>query len=149
MAMEPEFDREMAEAIASAETAEVVCVIFPMINQCMVYDSRSEPGDPPRLSVSPPLGSAERRLRHVNKARPHLKHARELAVIPWTGSIGGMVESEVWQLISSRMVSSGSDDADERCVEVLGELHQWERRAMVQMINGQGPYHTIWSRVGV
>ena len=84
---EPEFDREMAEALENAETAEVVCVILPVINQCLVYDSRSATGDPPRMTVSAPLGSGERRLRHVNKARPHLERARELAVLPWSGSI--------------------------------------------------------------
>ncbi len=146
---EPEFDREMAEAIASAETAEVVCVIFPMINQCLVYDSRSAAGDPPQLTVSPPQGSAERRLRQVNKARPHMRHARELAVIPWTGSINSMAVSEVWELIVTRMAASGYENSDSRCVRVLEELLQWERRAMVQMINGQGPYHTLWSRAGV
>ena len=26
------------------------------------------------------------------------------------------------------------------------ELKQFERQAMVSMIRGQGPYHTIWSR---
>ncbi|MEX2431503.1 MAG: hypothetical protein WD645_06245 [Dehalococcoidia bacterium] len=146
---DPEFDREMAEAIASAEAAEVVCVIFPMINQCLVYDSRFAPSDPPRVSVSPPLGSAERRLRHVNKARPHMKHARDLAVIPWTGSIGSMVDSEVWHLIVTRMAASGDDESDSKCVQALEDLRRWERRTLVQMINGQGPYHTIWARAGV
>ncbi|MEX2599821.1 MAG: hypothetical protein WD533_09225 [Dehalococcoidia bacterium] len=147
--MEPEFDREMAEAIASAETAEVVCVIFPMINQCLVFDGRCAPDDPPQLTVSPPQGSAERRLRRVNKARSHLKHAHDLALIPWTGSIHSMVESEVWELIVTRMAASGYEDSDSRCIAILEELHQWERRAMVQMINGQGPYHTVWSRLEV
>ncbi len=31
--------------------------------------------------------------------------------------------------------------------EALDELRQWERRSMVSMIRGQGPFHTIWSRV--
>ena len=39
---DPEFDNEMAEAIEHAEAAEVVCVIIPMINQCLVYDSRTD-----------------------------------------------------------------------------------------------------------
>ncbi|MEE8517524.1 MAG: hypothetical protein V3S98_00185 [Dehalococcoidia bacterium] len=146
---EPEFDNEMAEAIRHAEGAEVVCVIIPMINQCLVYDSRTEVDDPPRVFVSPPLGSAERRLRHANKARPNLKHARELAVLPWTGSINSMAHSRIWEMIVTRMASSGFDGMDEKCVEALEELKQWERQSLVAMIKGQGPYHTIWSRTGV
>jgi hypothetical protein len=145
---EPEFDREMAEALENAEAAEVVCVILPLINQCLVYDSRSAPDDPPRISVSPPLGSGERRLRHVNKARPHLERSRALAVIPWPGSVGSLAESGVWRMLVTRMGASGFEEMDARCVEALEELCQWERRSMVSMIRGQGPYHTLWSRTG-
>ena len=41
-----EYDREMAEAIEHAETSEVVCIILPLINQCLVYDNRSTAEDP-------------------------------------------------------------------------------------------------------
>lgn len=141
-----EFEREMAEALENAEVAEVVCVILPTINQCLVYDSRSAPGDPPRLSVSPPLGSGERRLRHVNKARPNLERARELAVLPWTGSINAFANSKVWGMLCERIAEAGFDGHEEQCENALNELRQWERRSLMSMIKGQGPYHTIWSR---
>jgi len=141
-----EFDREMAEALEHAEAAEVVCIILPLINQCLVYDSRSGEGDPPRISVSAPLGSAERRLRHVNRSRPNLKHARELAVIPWSGSIQSLEASGAWDMLQRRMNNSGFENGQGECDKVLGELQQWERRSMMAMIKGQGPYHTIWSR---
>ena len=142
------FEREMAEALEHAEAAEVVCVILPIVNQCIVYDSRSTENDPPRLSVSAPLGSADRRLRHVNRARPGLPHARELAVLPWTGSVQSLEASGVWEMLARRMRNSGFDGAHDACVRVMEELRQWERRSMMAMINGQGPYHTIWSRRG-
>ena len=144
---ESEFDHEMAEALENAETAEVVCVILPTINQCLVYDSRSAPNDPPRLNVSPPLGSGERRLRHVNKARPGLERARELAVLPWTGSINAFANSRVWGMLEERMQESGYEGSATQCENALNELRQWERRSLMSMIKGQGPYHTIWSRV--
>ena len=145
---EPEFDHEMAEALENAEAAEVICIILPLINQCLVYDSRSAPDDPPRIAVSPPLGSGERRLRHVNKARPHLERSRSLAVIPWPGSVGSLAESGVWRMLVTRMADSGFEEMDARCVEALEELRQWERRSMMSLIRGQGPYHTLWSRTG-
>ena len=141
-----EFDREMAEALENAETAEVVCVILPTINQCLVYDSRSAPGDPPRLNVSPPLGSGERRLRHVNKTRPQLERARELAVLPWTGSINAFANSKIWGMLAERIQETGLEECQEQCDSALNELRQWERRSLMAMIKGQGPYHTIWSR---
>lgn len=141
-----EFDREMVEALQNAEAAEVVCVILPIINQCLVYDSRSDINDPPKMTVSAPLGSGERRLRHVNKARPDMERARELAVLPWSGSINAFSNSKIWGMLQDRMLSSGYDSADRQCRDALDELRQWERRSMVSMIRGQGPFHTIWSR---
>jgi hypothetical protein len=143
---EPEFDREMAEALENAEAAEVVCIILPVINQCLVYDSRSGQDDPPRITVSAPLGSGERRLRHVNKARPHLERARELAILPWSGSINAFEGSKIWGMLEDRAKSSGFDSLEKQASEALDELRQWERRSMVSMIRGQGPFHTIWSR---
>jgi hypothetical protein len=143
-----EFEREMAEALENAEAAEVVCVILPIINQCLVFDGRSGPDDPPRLTVSAPLGSGERRLRHVNKTRPHLERARELAVLPWSGSINAFANSRIWGMLQDRMLSSGYDGINEQCEAAIEELHQWERRSLVSMIRGQGPFHTIWSRTG-
>ena len=145
---ESEYDREMAEALENAETAEVVCVIMPVLNQCLVFDSRTAVDDPPTISVSAPLGSGERRLRHVNRARPDLKHARELAVLPWSGSIGSFENSRIWGMLSDRMMGSGYDGTQAQCDEALHELRQWERRSIVAMIRGQGPYHTLWSRTG-
>ena len=145
---EPEFDREMAEALENAEAAEVVCIILPVINQCLVYDSRSGQDDPPRITVSAPLGSGERRLRHVNKARPHLERARELAILPWSGSINAFEGSKIWGMLEDRAKSSGFDSLEKQASEALDELRQWERRSMVSMIRGQGPFHTIWSRSG-
>ncbi len=141
-----DYDREMAEALQQAEEAEVVCIILPLINQCLVYDSRSAENDPPRIWVSPPLGSAERRLRHANRARPNMPHARELAVLPWSGSIQSLEASGVWEMLQRRMRNSGFDDSQDSCDKALEELQQWERRSMMAMIKGQGPYHTIWAR---
>lgn len=141
-----EFEREMAEAIENAEIAEIVCVILPTINQCLVFDSRATETDPPVIIVSPPLGSADRRLRHVNRARPHLPHAHALAVIPWHSSIQSLVDSPVWEMLYRRITQSGSSTCLEQCTTALDELKQFERQAMVSMIRGQGPYHTIWSR---
>jgi hypothetical protein len=141
-----EFDHEMAESLQNAEAAEVVCVILPLINQCLTYDSRSALDDAPRITVSAPLGSGERRLRHVNKARPHMDRARELAVLPWSGSINAFSNSKIWGMLQDRMLSSGYPSAERQCNDALDELRQWERRSMVSMIRGQGPFHTIWSR---
>lgn len=143
-----DYDREMAEAIERAETAEVVCVILPQINQCLVYDGRSAADDPPRLSVSPPLGSGERRLRHVNRARPNMPQARELAVLPWVNSVRSFEESEVWEMLQERMKASRFKGWRTRCDEAMDEMRQWERRSNAAMIRGQGPYHTLWSRAG-
>jgi hypothetical protein len=50
-------------------------------------------------------------------------------------------------MLQDRVQSSGYGNATRQCDEALDELRQWERRSMVSMIRGQGPFHTIWSRV--
>ena len=146
MSMQPDFDNDMSESIENAEKSEVVCVILPFINQCLVLDARQDENDPPRVSVSPPLGSGERRLRHVNQARPKIKHARELAVFPWSGSVQSLANSALWELIVRRMADSGFPEVAGQCEDVMNELKQWERRALASMIRGHGPFHTLWSR---
>ena len=148
MSMQPDFDSDMHEALEHAERSEVVCIIMPFINQCLVLDGRYTADEPPTLTVSPPLGSAERRLRQVNQQRPNLKHTRELAVIPWPGSVASLVNSTVWEMMVRRMEAPGFSNAAEACESALRELQKWERQAMLTMITGQGPFHTLWSRTG-
>ena len=146
MSMQSDFDHDMSEAIQNAENSEIICIILPFINQCLILDGRQEENDPPRVYVSPPLGSAERRLRQINQARPHLKHARELAIIPWTNSISSLANSNAWDLVLRKVAEAPNKSEKDECGDALLELRQWERRALASMINGQGPFHTLWSQ---
>ena len=146
--MESRFDRYMKEVLDSVEQAETVCVIFPLLNQCLIYDDRHTADDPPRITVSPPLGSAERRLRQLNRARPNVPKATELTAFPWTGSVTSLVQAGIWDKMVKRMVDSGFPDAAEAHQSTLKELLAWERRFYVSMIKGEGPFHTLWSRAG-
>ena len=146
--MDSDSGEELREFFQEIDSAEVVAVILPALGQCLVLDSRNTADDPPQMSVSPPLGSGEQRLRELNRARPHLPEAQRLVAIPWTGSVDALVRSGVWQRLVDRMVESGSESAQESCQACLKELHRWERAGLVAMIRGQGPYHTLWSRAG-
>ena len=145
--MEPEFNRDIGEILNEIDSAEVVTVIFPLLGRCLVLDSRSTADDPPLLTVVPQAGSGERRLHQVNQARPHLPEARGLAAIPWIGSVEALVRSGVWERLVHRMVDSGFKSAATACDRSLEELKRWEHRALVAMIRGRGPFHTLWSRV--
>ena len=144
--MENEFERNIREVMQSVEQAEVVCIIFPHLSQCLIFDSRHTAEDPPRVTVSPPLGSAERRLRDLNRARPHLPRAEGMVAVPWTESVRSMAQSRIWERIVARMVDSGFHSAAADCQTALDELLGWEYRANVAMIQGRGPFHTLWSR---
>ena len=146
MSMQSDSDHDMSEAIQKAERSDIICIILPFINQCLVLDGRQEENDPPKVYISPPLGSAERRLRQINQSRPHLKHARELAIIPWTNSISSLASSIVWDLIIRKVDESPNKSNKDVCGEALQELMQWERRALASMIRGHGPFHTLWSQ---
>ena len=146
--MDKEFERQMQEVLDGVKTAEVVCIIFPHLSQCLVFDGRYTPEEPPRLAVSPPLGSIQRRLRQLNQARPYLPKVTQLTTIPWTEPVASLVRSGIWERLMARMIDSGFTSAVASCQAVLDELRAWEYRANVAMIRGHGPYHTIWSRVG-
>lgn len=144
--MDSEIERQMQGILDSVEQAEVVCVIFPRFGQCLVFDGRYTAEDPPRMAISPPLGSAERRLRQLNRARSYLPPAKEMTAIPWMDSVAGMARSGIWERLVSRMVDSDFKSAASSCQAALDELLQWEHRATVAMIRGEGPFHTVWSR---
>ena len=146
MSMQSDSDHDMSEALQKAEQSDIICIILPFINQCLILDGRQEENDPPKVYVSPPLGSAERRLRQINQSRPHLKHARELAIIPWTNSISSLASSMVWSLILRKIEEYPNKSEKDECEESLQELMQWERRALASMIRGHGPFHTLWSQ---
>ena len=143
--MDREIERQMQEVLLSVEQAEVVCVIFPHFAQCLVFDSRSTAEDPPRMTVSPLLGSAERWLHQLNQARPHLPRAQGIVAIPWAYSVASMAGSAIWTRLVGRMVDSGFRSTVPACQEALDELLGWEHRANVDMVRGRGPFYTLWS----
>ena len=146
--MESRFDRYMKDLMDSVQQAEIVCIIFPLLNQCLIYDGRYAAEDPPRITVSSPLGSAERRLRHLNRARPSLPKATELTAFQWSGSVTSLLQSGIWERLVKRMADSGFQEAADACQTTLTDLLSWERRFNISMIRGEGPFHTIWSRGG-
>ena len=146
--MESRFDRYMREVLDSVEQAEIVCVIFPILNQCLIYDGRHLNDDPPRITISQPLGSAERRLRQLNRARPNVPKATELTAFPWAGTVTSLVQSGIWDKLINRVIASGFPAAADTFKTTLNELLAWEHRFFVSLISGEGPFHTLWSRRG-
>ena len=146
--MEPEFNRDMADILNDIDNAEVITIIMPFLGQCLVYDYRTTAEDAPLIMVSPPLGSAERRLRQLNQKRPNLPRAKEMVAVPWPGSVDSLVRSEIWDRLVQRVAETGFKDAVTSCQDALDELKKWERRSLAAMIRGEGPFHTLWSRAG-
>ena len=146
---QPDFDSDMSEMLQNASNSEVVCVILPIINQCLVLDSRSMDDDPPTLVVSPaswvPPSAA---------CGTSISSARTCATrASWPSSLGSAPSRawrapRVWDMMVRRMVDSGFSSAAAQCDSAMNELKQWERQALVAMIKGKGPFHTLWSRSG-
>ena len=144
--MDPESNEERRGFSEEIDSAEVVVVILTALNQCLVLDSRRTAEDPPEMSVSPPLGSGERRLQALNQARPHLPNAQRMLAIPWAGSVNALVRSGVWNQLVDRMLESGFEGIEKTCQSCLDQLRKWEHIALVTMIQGHGPYRTLWPR---
>ena len=146
--MNYDFQRRKREILRTIDEAEVVCIIFSNFGQSLIFDSRYTAEEPPRIAVSPPVGSGERWLRQLNQARPHLPRAKEMATLPWVGSVASMVHAGIWERIVTRMVIAGFSSAEASCKAALDEVLEWEYRATIAMVRGEGPFQTIWSRRG-
>ena len=69
-----------------------------------------------------------------------------MATIPWAGSVASMAQSGIWERVVGRMAGSGFASAEAACQVALDEVLDWEQRANVAMVRGEGPFQSIWSR---
>jgi hypothetical protein len=122
------FGIDPQEVIRNVETAEVICLHFPLLNK-----------------VLPKAKSVEDRLRSLRKLRPRFAQPDKVTIIPWPNYVDSMVRLGIWGALVRRMASIGHAGSAADCDRVLDELRRLERDELAAAVTGK-QYHTIWQR---
>jgi hypothetical protein len=133
------------EVIRNVETAEVICLHFPLLSKTVVVDTRTDVEDPPLIKILPKAKSVDHRLRSLKRLRPRFAQPRRVTIIPWPNYVSSMVRLGIWDALIQRLTSTGHPDSAADCQRVLLELRTLERGELAAAVTGQ-QYHTIWQR---
>jgi len=141
--MNGDFRMDMDEIARNIESAEIVCLYFPLLRKTLVVDTRTDVEDPPIVKLMPMATSVEDRFRSLRKLRPRFPQPEKVAVIPWPKYVDSLVRLGIWDKLVSRLASVGDKGCIKACGEVLDELRRLEKEELVAVIAGD-QYHTIW-----
>jgi len=141
--MNGDFRMDIDEIARNIQTAEVVCLYFPLLRKTLVADMRTDVEDPPVIRLLPMASSVEERFRSLRKLRPRFPQPQKVAVIPWPKYVDSLVRLGIWDKILERCAASGHPSSINACNEVLSELQSLERAELAAAITGD-QYHTIW-----
>ena len=145
MGTDGSFGIDPQEVIRNVETAEVICLHFPLLSKTVLVDTRSDIEDPPLIKILPRARSVEDRLRSLKKLRPRFVQPEKVTIIPWPNYVDSMVRLGIWDALVRRMASTGHAGSAAACERVLGELRLLERGELAAAVTGK-QYHTIWQR---
>ena len=143
--MDGNFRLDLNVVFHHIESAQTLSVFFPTLRRALVIDLRHGPQEGPLVRVMPLTRSAADRLRTLKRLRPHLPRATEIVAIPWSGYVGTMVSSGVWEKLVSRVTSTGGEEASKAMDVALEELRRIERHELAALIRGE-QYETMWAR---
>jgi len=142
--MNGDFRLDISEIVRNIQSAEVLCLYFPLLRKTLLVDMRTDVEDPPVVKLLPMAGSVEERLRSIRKLRPRFPQPEKVAIIPWPKYVDSLVRLGVWDKVVERCAASGDKAAVRSCAAVLDELRSLEKAELLAVITGD-QYHTIWS----
>ncbi|MEE9286358.1 MAG: hypothetical protein V3V35_11600 [Dehalococcoidia bacterium] len=141
--MDGSYRMDLDEIILNIQSAEVVCLHFPLLRKTLILDVRSDVEDPPIAKVMPMAKSVEDRFRSLRRLRPRFPQPEKVTIIPWPKYVDSLVRLGVWDKVLQRFSESGHPDSVRSCEAALNELRSLERRELTAAITGK-QYHTIW-----
>ena len=141
--MDGDFRLDIKEILSNIDTAEVICMYFPMLRRTLIIDTRANPEDEPMIKLAPMAGSIEDRFRSIRRMRPRYPRPESVTVVPWQKYVDSLVRLGIWERIIKRFVDSGHKKAVQECQACLEALRKLEKQELVAVIMGQD-YETIW-----
>ena len=142
--MYDEFPFNIEELSGSIDRAEVMSIFFPMFRKALVIDARSNGKEGPMVKITPMVSSAQERLRAIRRMRSGFPRLIDLAVVPWSRSVGSLVSSGVWDRVIDKFRYAGDETTMSVCEDALIQLKRLEKAELAAAVMGQN-YHTIWS----
>ena len=141
--MNGDFGMDLDEIARNIDTAEVVCLYFPLLRKTLIVDTRSDVEDPPLLRLVPMANSIEDRFRSLRKLRPRFPQPEKVTILPWPKYVDSLVRLGIWDKVVQRVAAEGHKSSVASCQELLQELRALERAELSAAITGE-QYHTIW-----
>ncbi|MBI2865883.1 MAG: hypothetical protein HYX99_00785 [Chloroflexi bacterium] len=143
--MDSEFGPDVNEAVQGILTAEVICILFPLVARTLVVDLRHDQQEGPLVQLMAPASSLEERLKILRRLRPRFPEPKRIAAFPWQGYVRGLVRVGLWDKLLERLVNSAQPAAVEACASALQQLQELERQEAVGAITGER-YRSLWQR---
>ena len=125
------------------ETADVFAVGFTAFAERLLIDSRSNEAETPLMQVVQPKGSAQERVRWLNRRRPSLGAPQTFSFVAWPHSAAFLVESGVWDMLRDKVGAASDPNIDTQCAIALSRLHDLDHAATLSLIKGER-CTTLW-----
>ncbi|MBI4235828.1 MAG: hypothetical protein HY688_00530 [Chloroflexi bacterium] len=143
--MDNDFRLDLAELARSIEEADIITILFPLLQKTLLIDTRYDVEDDPLVRLVPVVSGPEERLQTIRRMRPQFPNPERVAFIPWPKYASSLVRLGVYDTLRRRLEKTGRRTPVEALRTSLRELEQLERKEIVAVIQGQG-YRTLWER---
>ncbi|MBI4307192.1 MAG: hypothetical protein HY684_00100 [Chloroflexi bacterium] len=143
--MDGDFRLDVAEIVKNIETAEIICLYFPLLRKTLLLDTRFDVEDEPMVKIVPMVDTVEERFRTLRRLRPRFPKPESLTVIPWPKYVDSLLRLGIWQKLVQRFIATGHKGAVRSCQETLEELRRLETEEFSRVIKGDS-YHTVWQQ---
>jgi hypothetical protein len=145
--MDNAYNISSGKIIRALAEAEVMSIFFPRVGKALIVDTRHDADHGPVVLIDDMVGSAQERLRSVQRLRPEFTEIAQLTLAPWLGSIRAFAEQGIFDAITERFRAMGFLDAADDAVRAFRELRRQERRVMLDLISGETQTtRTLWVR---
>jgi hypothetical protein len=145
--MDNAYNISSAKIIRALAEAEVMSIFFPHAGKALIVDTRHDADHGPVVLIDDMVGSAEERLRSVQRLRPEFTEIAQLTLAPWLGSTRSFAEQGIFEAIVERFQAMGYDDEASDAVRTFRELRRHERQVMLDLITGEAQTtRTLWAR---
>ena len=145
--MDNAYNISSTKIIRALAEAEVMSIFFPHAGKALIVDTRHDADHGPVVLIDEMVGSAEERLRSVQRLRPEFTEIAQLTLAPWLGSTRSFAEQGIFDAIVERFHLMGYDDEANDAVRTFRELRRHERQVMLDLITGEAQTtRTLWAR---
>ncbi len=145
--MDNAYNISSSKIIRALAEAEVMSIYFPRVGKALIVDTRHNAEHDPVVLLDEMVGSAQERLRSVQRLRPGFKELGQLTLAPWIGSVGAFAEQGILDAIVERFRAMGYHDAANEALAVFAALRQHERAVMRELVAGDPQTtRTLWTR---